>query len=248
MDNQKLLGTTIKNQSKKHILEKIRKYLHNPYAFFHVVSLNPENIMLASTDQEFQNILSQGDIQLIDGVGVALGCAFLNIDRGERMTGTDFMEIMLKNIKKEGLRIVLLGGRANLAKELADCYTQKYPYFSFLGEEGFKDIKHPSRAETNHILGIIADYKPQIVLAAYGSPDQEKFFAHHKREFDGILCMGVGGGFDFATEKLSRAPVLIRRMGLEWLYRLFIQPWRWRRQMRLFQFMGEVLSQKFLSK
>ncbi|PIZ63231.1 hypothetical protein COY16_02545 [Candidatus Roizmanbacteria bacterium CG_4_10_14_0_2_um_filter_39_13] len=244
MDNQKLLGTTIKNQSKEHILEKIQKYLHKPYAFFHIVSLNPENIMLAKTDQEFQNILSQGDIQLIDGVGVALGCAFLNIDRGERMTGADFMEIMLKNIKKEGLRVVLLGGQANLAKELADCYHRKYPEISFLGEEGFEDVRNPSKEEIDHIFEVIADYKPQIVFAAFGSPDQEKFFARHKREFAGIICMGVGGGFDFAAGKISRAPVLIRRMGLEWLYRLILQPWRWRRQIRLIQFMREVLKQK----
>lgn len=248
MNNQKLLGTTIKNQSKTHILEKIQKSIHKPYAFLHIVSLNPENIMMSTRDNEFQNILSQGDIQLIDGVGVALGCAFLNIAAGERMTGVDFIEIMLQTIKKEGLRVVLLGGKANLAKRLADCYTQKYPHMSFLGEEGFKDIQNPSKDEIDHFFGIIADYKPQIVLAAFGSPDQEKFFARHKGEFAGIICMGVGGGFDFAVGKISRAPALIRQFGFEWLYRLCIQPWRWRRQMRLVQFILAVLRQKFASK
>ena len=245
MDNQKLLGTTIKNQSKEYILEKIQKYIHKPYAFFHIVSLNPENIMLASTDQEFQNILSQGDIQLIDGVGVALGCAFLNIDRGERMTGADFMEIMLKNIKKEGLRVVLLGGQANLAKELADCYHRKYPEISFLGEEGFEDVRNPSKEEIDHIFEVIADYKPQIVFSAFGSPDQEKFFSRHKREFAGIICMGVGGGFDFAVGNISRAPVLMRKIGFEWLFRLVREPWRWRRQLRIWQFVWQVFLQKY---
>ena len=248
MNDQKLLGTTIKNQSITHILEKIQKSIRKPYAFLHIVSLNPENIMISMGDHEFQNILSQGDIQLIDGMGVALGCAFLNIAVGERMTGADFIEIMIQTIKKEGLRIVLLGGQANLAKELADCYTQKYPHINFLGEEGFKDIQNPSKAEIDHIFGIVADYKPQIVLAAFGSPDQEKFFARHKREFDGIICMGVGGGFDFAAGKISRAPVLISNLGFEWLYRLIIQPWRWRRQMRLVQYILAVLRQKFSSK
>jgi len=248
MNDQKLLGTTIKNQSKVYILEKIQKSIHKPYAFMHIVSLNPENILMSKGDIEFQNILSQGDIQLIDGVGVALGCAFLNIAVGERMTGADFIEIMLQTIKKEGLRILLMGGHANLAKELADCYTQKYPHISFLGEEGFSDIRNPTKAETDHIFDLIADYKPQIILAAFGSPDQERFFSRHKREFNGIICMGVGGGFDFATGKISRAPVLIRQFGFEWLYRLFIQPWRWRRQMRLIQYVLAVLHQKFSSK
>ena len=244
MNKTNLLGTAIKNQSKEHILEKIKKYMRKPYAFFHIVSLNPENILLATKDQEFQNILSQGYIQLIDGMGVALGCAFLNIDAGERLTGADFMELMLKNVKKEGLRIVLLGGRPNLAKELADCYGRKYPQISFHGEEGFQDVHNPKKSEIDHIFKVIADYKPQIVFAAFGSPEQEKFFARHKREFKGIICMGVGGGFDFATGKIPRAPVLMRNIGLEWVYRLIVQPWRWRRQMRLIEYIIAVFRAK----
>lgn len=248
MNNQKLLGITIKNQSITYILEKIQKYIRTPYSFFHIVSLNPENIMIATRDKEFQNILSEGNIQLVDGTGVALGCAFLNIDGGERITGADFMEILLKNVKREGLRILLMGGQANLAKDVADCYAQKYPKIRTRGLEAFDDITNPQKQEIDQLFSVIAEYKPQIVFAAFGSPEQEKFFSRHKREFDGIVCIGVGGGFDFAAGKISRAPVWMRQIGLEWLYRLVREPWRWRRQMRLVPFVLAVLRQKFSSK
>ena len=247
MSDQKLLGISIKNQAKSYILEQIQKYIHKPYAFFHIVSLNPENIMLASEDVEYQFILSKGDIQLIDGIGVALGCAFLKIDVGERISGVDFMEIMLSSLKLEGLRVLLLGGRPNLANDAADCYQQKYPKTTVKGIEGFRNIQKPKKTECKDIIRIITDYKPQVIFAAYGSPEQEKFFSRHRRQLQGIICMGVGGGLDFAAGKISRAPVLMRKLGFEWLYRLIIQPWRWRRQVELIRFVFAVCKQKIFS-
>lgn len=245
MNTHTLLGTAIKKQSKTNILEKVEKYIHNPYSFFHIVSLNPENIMIGVHDEEFRNILSEGDIQLIDGAGVALGCAFLGIETGERVAGSDFMEIMLKYLDRSSLRVLLLGGRSNLAEELAKCYQQKYPQMQFSGMEGFRNVRKPSATEMEHIFTYVADYKPQIVFSAFGSPDQEEFFSRHKREFAGIICMGVGGGFDFAVGNISRAPVLMRKIGLEWLFRLVREPWRWRRQLRIWQFVWQVFLQKY---
>ena len=181
MNDTNLLGVQIKSQSKTYILEKIIKFIHDPYAFFHIVSLNPENSMRAMNDVEFQNILSEGDIQLIDGIGIALGCAFLRIETGGRITGTDFIEILFKHLKLEGLRVLLLGGQPKLAEDLAVCYAHRYPQLVFKGHEGFRDIKHPTNTELDHILALIKEYRPSIIFAAYGSPWQEKFFYCHKK-------------------------------------------------------------------
>jgi len=209
------------------------------------VSINPENVIIAQHDEKFRYILSQSDIQIVDGVGIALGGSILGIEVGERVTGVDLMEMIVKNVEGEGLHILLLGGKPNVADNLAKCYQKKYSKISFKGIEGIKDIKAPKIQEENNIFSIVADYKPQIIFAAFGSPWQEKWFWAHRDKFKGIVCMGVGGGFDFASGKVSRAPRWVRGIGMEWLFRLLKQPWRVKRQMRLFSYILLLLKTKF---
>lgn len=241
---EKFLKIDIKPLSRKSILERINKYIHTPYAFFHIVSLNPENIMIAQHDQEFRKILSQSDIQIVDGVGIALGGSFLNIEVGERVTGVDLMDLLLENTEQAGLRVLLLGGKSNVAEELAECYRKKYPNILFKGIEGISNMQRPKTYEEKVIFSIVADYKPQIIFAAFGSPWQEKWFWRHKEQLEGIVCMGVGGGFDFATGIVSRAPAWIRSIGMEWLYRLIRQPWRVKRQIKLVAYVLLLLKTK----
>ncbi|QQS44677.1 WecB/TagA/CpsF family glycosyltransferase [Candidatus Roizmanbacteria bacterium] len=219
--------------------------MRNSYVFCHIVSLNPENVMIAQHDEEFRNILSQGDIQIVDGVGIALGGSILGIEVGERVTGVDLMEIMLKNTKEGGLHVLLLGGKSNVADDLAKCYQKKYSNIFFKGIEGISNIQAPKTDEERRIFSIVADYRPQIIFAAFGSPWQEKWFWAHKDKFKGIVCMGVGGGFDFALGKISRAPAWVRTIGMEWLFRLLKQPWRAKRQMRLFRYILLLIKARF---
>lgn len=238
------LKIDIKPNSKEDVLERINKYIRSPYAFFHIVSLNPENVMIAQKDSRFRNILSQGDIQIIDGVGIALGGSLLGIKVGERVTGVDLMDLMIQNAQEAGLRILLLGGKPNIAESLAECYQKKYPQNSFKGISGIEDIKSPKKTEESNIFSIVSAYKPQIIFAAFGSPWQEKWFWDHKEQLEGIICMGVGGGFDFAAGHVSRAPAWMRSIGIEWLYRLMIQPWRFRRQARLLSYIFLLIKVK----
>jgi N-acetylglucosaminyldiphosphoundecaprenol N-acetyl-beta-D-mannosaminyltransferase len=82
---------------------------------------------------------------------------------------------------------------------------------------------------------------------AFGSPNQELWIEHHKKEFKNCVVMGVGGAFDFLGGRVMRAPLFIRQLGFEWFFRLLIQPWRLRRQMRLVRFLGLVIQEFFLS-
>ena len=73
---------------------------------------------------------------------------------------------------------------------------------------------------------------------------QELWIERHKNEFDNCVVMGVGGAFDYLSGNIVRSPVLIQKIGGEWLYRLIIQPWRWRRQLRLLKFIGLIFQEK----
>jgi N-acetylglucosaminyldiphosphoundecaprenol N-acetyl-beta-D-mannosaminyltransferase len=245
MSTQKILSIPARNIDKDSILEKISLFLNNPTYYLHIVSLNPENLVIAHHNDEFSKVLSEGDIQLFDGVGIQIGCAILGVPATFRLAGVDCMDLIIKTFSKKRLRVLFLGGKEHLAEKVAECYTQAHSASTYRGIEGISDISRPTKAEEDRILAIVADYKPQIIFAAFGSPAQELWFYRHKEKLQGIICMGVGGAFDFVTGAVPRAPRLLRQSGMEWLFRLFIQPWRLKRQLRLVEFVYLVFKQKF---
>jgi N-acetylglucosaminyldiphosphoundecaprenol N-acetyl-beta-D-mannosaminyltransferase len=236
MTNNKILDIEIPVDSRKIILEKILKDLKTIHKFIHIVSLNPENLVISCENSEFKKVLQTAQIKIVDGTGIVLAAKLLKIKAGERYPGVDLMSDLIKQAGISRLRVLLIGGKGNLADELAECYSRSYPEAKFVGIEGFENIKKPTKKEEDRVLAIVCRLKPRLVFVAFGSPDQELWIEGHKDIFAGAVCMGVGQGFDVYGGLVKRAPVWIRKIGLEWLYRLFAQPWRWRRQVRLIKF------------
>ncbi|MCL4364620.1 WecB/TagA/CpsF family glycosyltransferase [Patescibacteria group bacterium] len=245
MNKNKILGVTIATQSKSDTLEKIIKYISQPKGFYHVVSLNPEILVIAQKNKEFKNVVETAQIKIVDGMGIVLAGRFLNTDVGERLTGVDLMAKLIEQAGKLRLRVLLIGGEPNLANELVECYKSKYPEASFIGLMGIKNIKTPQKSEEKTIFDIVRSHKPHMIFVSFGSPDQELWTERHKKEFSNSLVMGVGGAFDFLSGKTSRAPEFVRKIGMEWFYRLVNQPWRWRRQLRLLEFTYLVIREKW---
>lgn len=244
MTEKKILNITVSSHSKKTILEHIIKYIKNPKGFFHIVSLNPENLVIAQENDTFKKVIETAQIKIVDGVGVVMAGRLLNF-KLERVTGVELMEELLKLASSMRLTVLLVGGKPNLAAELVDCYSKKYSEAKFFGIEGIRDIKNPRKAEEERIFSIVRLNKPHLIFAAFGSPDQELWLARHNKELSGIVCMGVGGAFDFLSGRVKRADRLTRKLGLEWLFRLITQPWRWRRQLRLLKFARLIIEEKW---
>lgn len=240
-----MLGVTIENRTKKDILDKIVKNIASPAGFFHIVSLNPENLVIAQENEEFKKALNDAQIRIVDGFGVVVASKILKIEAGERFTGVDLMKEIVKTTQRVRLKVLLIGGRANLALRLAQCYSKKYPEAEFLGIEGVANIQNPKKEEEEKIFSIVLDYKPNLVFVAFGSPYQELWLSRHKDQFKNMVCMGVGGAFDFVSGTVLRAPFLIRKIGLEWMFRLVVQPWRWRRQLCLISFLFLLFREYF---
>jgi len=240
-------GVTINNQTNHEVLEEIKKYIVSHNQFCHVVSINPENVIIAQEYKEFNKAIVASQIKIIDGVGIVLAAQMLGIPIGERMTGVDLMGKLMELAESMRLTVLLIGGRQDLALDLAKCYQKQLPQAKFFGTIGFKNIKKPTKKEEEEIFTIVRQYKPHLIFAAFGSPWQELWLDRHKRQFKGIVCMGVGQGFDVAGGIVQRAPTWVQKIGFEWLYRLFTQPWRWRRQLRLIQFMWLVLKERISS-
>lgn len=249
MKTHSILGIFFESLSKKDILEKIKKYIvedaKNQAEMLHVVSLNPEIMVAAASNECFKNIVTSAQIRIRDGAGIALAGRIVGVDTGERMTGVELMERLIEYAHQTSRRVMLIGGKGKIAQELADCYNKKYHSNLYLGVEGYKNWRKPTKEENDTLFSIVADFTPQIVFASFGSPQTEIWLSDHKDKFRGMICASVGGAFQYLNGNVKRPPVWIRKSGMEWLYRLITEPWRWRRQLNLIKFGYLVFKQKF---
>jgi N-acetylglucosaminyldiphosphoundecaprenol N-acetyl-beta-D-mannosaminyltransferase len=245
---KKFLNISLQTYSQKTILEKMREFILNPGKMKHIVSINPENMVVAQENEDFRLSLESADLHLIDGIGIIWACWFLGQLSGERFAGVDFMQKSIDELSNRSSRVLFLGGKPGIAERLAVCFQKKYPRLTCMGIEGGQNIKNDSTgSKTASILQKIHAFKPHVIFISFGSPTQELWVWHNREALCGTVCVGVGGAFDFIAGTVSRAPVFIRQVGLEWLYRLVVQPWRWKRQLRLFTFIVLVLQQKIRS-
>lgn len=248
MKGNKILGITILPESKYSVLEKILLYIDRPTGFYHIVSLNPENMVITTENELFKKTVETAQIKIIDGMGVVIAARWFGIKLGERITGVGLMNDLMKMASDRRLRVLMIGGKENLALRLAQCYSEQFPEAKFKGIHGIGNIKNPMVDEERTIFSIVAAYKPHLILVAFGSPDQELWIARHKKKFTNCVVMGVGGAFDYLSSNVVRAPVFIQKIGLEWLFRLIIQPWRWKRQLRLLKFIRLILKEQWTKK
>lgn len=230
--------------TREDVLENILKDAKNRTGYQLIISLNLELLMAQMKDKLYDQAVAKAQYRIIDGAGVVLAARMLGYTVGSRYPGVDLMSDLIKGASENSLSVLVLGGRPKVADDLAVCQKQIYPSLKITALQGIKDISNPTEAEMNHIKAIVADVRPHLIFASFGSPSTEKWFEANKGMFDGCICMSVGGAIDFLSGRVRRAPVFVRSIGLEWLYRLIIEPWRIKRQLNLFVAMYYVVVQK----
>jgi len=239
-----LFDIPVEKLFKKQILEKIIKNIEYPRGFYHIVSLNLEILVEASKNAQFRKVLQQAQIAHVDGAGAGVAAQVLGVEMGDRIAGVDLMQEMLKIASERSLKVLLIGGKPNVAERVIECQKDTYPGIKWYATPGIEDISRPNSQEEASILSIVADVKPHIIFAAFGSPAQELWLSRHKERLSGPICMGVGGSFDFLSGMVLRAPRFVQNLGFEWLFRLIIQPWRIKRQIKAFEFIWLVIKEK----
>jgi N-acetylglucosaminyldiphosphoundecaprenol N-acetyl-beta-D-mannosaminyltransferase len=233
MDFEKiyLLGVGITNVSEKKILEYIIKNLRKDGRKYYIVTPNPELLVIATRENRYKNVLNGAKIALPDGIGIVLASRLLGKPITARISGVDFVENLCKEVSKWPITVGFLGGGPNVAEVTADCLQKKHPGLNvgLVSEEWSKDLTLK---------------KIDILFIAFGSPKQELWIAQNLKELPATVSVGVGGSFDFISGKVPRSPKILRDLGLEWLFRLIVQPWRIKRQLSLITFVFLVLKEK----
>lgn len=226
------------------ILEYFKKKKNLNSFLLHIISINPENIIEARSNREFEKALIASQNHIPDGSGVVWAARLLNGVKLTRLSGVDVMDKLMHEACTRSLRVFLIGGKGKLAEQVANCYIKRFQSIKVSYTHGFADIKTPLESEEKAIFDIVRTIKPHIIFVSFGSPFQEIWIEKNRRFFSKLLVMGVGGAFSLVAGQVSRAPHYIRNFGVEWLFRLIHEPWRFRRQLRLFEFIFLVVKEK----
>lgn len=214
----KLLDIKIDNFKKAEIFQKIEFFLTEK-KFHQIATINPEFVLEAQKNTKFKEILNACDLHIADGIGIQF--AFFRFGKilKTRLTGIDLMLRILKEANRKKMQIFLAANKNGLSswEETRDAIHKIYPQLKIDGENFDKNIAKYESQTVN-----------QILFCNFGTPYQE-YFLNSLKNGTIRLAMGVGGGFDFLTGKIRRAPKIMRWLGLEWFWRFLMQPWRWKR-------------------
>ncbi len=205
-----LLGVKIDNLGMSDILCRIEEFLNSRNQHY-IVTPNPEIVLLANSDSDFKKILNEAALSIPDGTGIVLASKILKGDIQKKVSGMDLTEKILELGK---YRIFLLGGKMGVAEKIAK---------KFSNVVGFTE-------NVEKALDSINKCQPNILFVALGAPKQEKWIHYNMGKIPSVkVAIGVGGAFDFLSGKVPRAPKFLRKIGLEWLWRFMLEPWRIKR-------------------
>jgi N-acetylglucosaminyldiphosphoundecaprenol N-acetyl-beta-D-mannosaminyltransferase len=203
----------------------------------HVCTTNPEFMIIAQHDFIFRQILKRADLCIPDGTGLLWAADVLKTPLKERVTGSDGTLRIAQEAAERGWKLFFLGAAPGVADEAADILREQFPEIQVVGTYSGS----PAPDEEDEIVEIVNDSGADILLVAYGAPQQDKWIARNLPRLNVRMAMGVGGALDFVAGHVPRAPQWMRENRLEWLYRLYKQPWRIRRMLRLPRFVLSVI-------
>ncbi len=201
---------------------------------------NAHTMVTAAKNRALAQALEQKDLLLADGSGVRWGSALLRRPLIHNLNGTDLVPALCEAGKPRNLSVYLLGAKPGVVEEAAANLAKDYPGLVVAGtQHGYY-----SQEEAPQVLAAIREARPHLLLVAMGVPLQEIWIHQHADQLPGIACMGVGGLFDFIAKRVPRAPLWIRETGMEWLWRMMMEPGRlWKRYLiGNLVFLGLVLA------
>lgn len=241
-----ILGVNISNCSKEDFFVSVNERLQNgdekaPPLF--VVTVNPEIAIQSIIDNAFRKILQTSSINTADGVGISWAVKYLYNKSVDRITGSDSLERICKVCARLNQSVFFYGAAPGIAVKAAAILMGRNPGLQVEGvyspekpDIHFERLPKTTQDQLQHA---------SVVFVALGAPSQEMWIHENLHRLARCkLIIGIGGSFDFIAGNRKRAPVLFRKCGMEWMYRLYQEPTRWRRMLRLPLFALNILLLK----
>lgn len=252
MNKVDILGVKIDSLTQEQVLQKIESS-----EGAQIITANPEIVLEAWRNEEYQKLINGSTMVLADGIGLLWAAKFLSLKSEylltsiiqmmasgarlvfapdycrqvlpERITGVDLMEKICGLSAEKNWKVYLLGGERGIAEKTAEVLQSRYLSLKIAGaQQGFEN--YLAGMPVNIQAEKITQSKADILFVAMGSPKQDFFIKQILPQLPSVkMAMGVGGAFDFIAGKAKRAPLIYQDLGIEWLWRLCVEPWRFLR-------------------
>ena len=191
-----------------------------------VAFVNADCVNIAANDKTYRDRLAAMDWVFVDGIGMRIAGRLLKQPVRDNVNGTDLFPQLCAALAKHGRSLYLLGGRPGIAEAAGDWARTRYPGLRIAGtRHGYFGAD-----ETDVLVADIRGKRPDVLLVAMGVPVQEAWIDRYAASTGATVTLGVGGLFDYYSGRIPRAPLWMRRLGIEWIFRLLQEPGRlWRR-------------------
>lgn len=208
-----------------------------------VFTPNAEMIYRSAAERRLAGILNRGDINVADGVGAVWAARRLCTPLPGRVPGIELGEAVIANCAAGGVPVYLLGGARGVAERAALRLEAKHPGLKVAGtHHGYFNY---FSSENAAVLRDINDKSPELLIVCFGFPRQEEWIVRNRENLPSVkVLMGLGGSLDVWADNVRRAPVIFRRAGLEWLWRIVRSPSRLGRAAALPAFVFMTLREK----
>jgi N-acetylglucosaminyldiphosphoundecaprenol N-acetyl-beta-D-mannosaminyltransferase len=195
---------------------------------YRVSYVNAHVLNQSFSNPDLRRALQESDLVYCDGYGVRLAARTLDLPVPHRMTGADWVWGLAALCEAEGKSLYLLGADPTLARTAADRLRRWYPRLRIAGSHhGYAGLDSP---QNERVIEDINAADPDIVLVGMGTPKQELWIDRYADRVDADVLWTVGALFDYIAGRVPRAPRWLADNGLEWIFRLAIEPHRmWRR-------------------
>lgn len=225
------------NQIEKFIVCKEKHY---------VVTPNVDHIIKLQYDKEFKEIYKNASLVVADGMPLVWASRFLGMPLKERVNGTDLFLKLCEIASVKGYKLFFLGGRPQAVLIASEKLKILHSNLQIVGTYSPPFDFEKNKRENDKIVKMIKEAKPDILFVGLGAPKQEKWIYKHKEAYEVPVSVGIGVSFEFVAGMVKRAPMWMQKAGLEWFWRLMMEPGRlWKRYLiDDMKFFGLVLAQK----
>ncbi|MFV0498618.1 MAG: WecB/TagA/CpsF family glycosyltransferase [Bacilli bacterium] len=228
MKQYKILDVSVDELTYQEIIKK----LNESNSRVIISSVNPEITLKCESDKILRDFINNSDFRIADGAGIVFAVKKIYKKNIDRITGIDLMTEIIKNYANK--KVFLYGAKPKVAEQVKELLNKKYNSLIVGTVDGYEK-------DQNKIINEINDSRAEILFVGLGCPKQEYWIYENQYKLENVkLLMGVGGSFDVLSGNVKRAPVIIQKINLEWLYRLIKQPKRIFRQTALAKYVIKI--------
>lgn len=225
MIKQPLLNTYVNNYNMSETLKEICRLVEKKQKSY-VVAINVDVVMKMEKDEYLKKITDSADITLVDGKPLVWIAKWHKKPVKAKISGSDMVPRLCKVAAKKGYSIFIIGGAEGVAEKAKKNLERDINGIKIVGTYSPPFGFEKNNSEIEKINRMISNVHPDIVIACFGCPKQEKWIYENYKKYDGTVSICAGATVDFLAGNVKRAPAWMSNHGFEWLYRFFQEPQR----------------------